>query len=83
MVRNAEHWSNYVFDFLMPDGKDLRHLPLVKRKHHLDKLLTGHPRLLEVEHIEHDGLSLFAGAITLGLEGIVAKDAKVLTWKGA
>ena len=66
----------YVFDLLMLDGKDLRQLPLLKRKQRLARLLTGHPRLLEVEHIEHDGLSMFAGAMALGLEGVVAKDAK-------
>ena len=36
----------YVFDLLMLDGKDLRQLPLLKRKQRLAKLLTGHPRLL-------------------------------------
>ena len=29
-----------------------------------------------MEHIEHEGLSMFAGALALGLEGIVAKDSK-------
>ena len=32
----------YVFDLLMLDGKDLRHLPLMKRKQRLGRLLTGH-----------------------------------------
>ena len=59
----------------MLDGKDLRQLPLVKRKQRLARLLTGHPRLFDVEHIEKEGLAMFAGALTLGLEGIVAKDA--------
>jgi bifunctional non-homologous end joining protein LigD len=66
----------YVFDLLMLDGKDLRHLPLLKRKQRLARLVTGHPRLLDVEHIEHEGLSMFAGAVALGLEGVVAKDSK-------
>ena len=48
----------------------------ILRKQRLGRLLTGHPRSLEVEHIEHDGLSMFAGAKALGLEGIVAKDGK-------
>ena len=29
-----------------------------------------------MEHIEKDGVAMFAGAMALGLEGIVAKDAK-------
>jgi len=66
-----------VFDLLSLDGKDLRPLPLVKRKQRLGRFLTGrHPRLFEVEHIEKDGVAMFAGAMALGLEGIVAKDAK-------
>jgi bifunctional non-homologous end joining protein LigD len=65
----------YVFDLLMLDGKDLRQLPLVKRIQRLARLLTGHPRLFDVEHIEKEGLAMFVGALTLGLEGRVAKDA--------
>jgi ATP-dependent DNA ligase len=34
------------------------------------------PRFLQVEHIEHDGLAMFAGALALGLEGIVANDSE-------
>ena len=60
----------------MLDGKDLRQIPLLKRKQRLAKLLVGHPRLLEVEHIANEGLSMFAGALALGLEGVVAKDGK-------
>jgi bifunctional non-homologous end joining protein LigD len=67
---------DYVFDLLMLDGKDLRQLPLGKRKQCLARLLAGHPRLLDVEHIEKEGLAMFAGALGLGLEGIVAKDSK-------
>ena len=29
-----------------------------------------------VDHMERDGLAMFAGALALGLEGIVAKDSK-------
>jgi bifunctional non-homologous end joining protein LigD len=64
----------YVFDLVMLDGKDLRQLPLEKRKARLAKLVKSHPRLIFVDHIEGHGL--FAGALALGLEGIVAKDAK-------
>ena len=60
----------------MLDGKDLGQLPPVERKRRLARLVTGHPRLLAVEHIANDGVAMFAGALALGLEGIVAKDAK-------
>jgi bifunctional non-homologous end joining protein LigD len=53
----------YVFDLLMLDGKDLRQLPLGKRKQRLARLLAGHPHLLEVEHIEQEGLAMYAGAL--------------------
>jgi len=66
----------YVFDLLTLDGKDLRQQPLSKRKERLNRLLARHPRLLDVEHIEKEGLALVEGALALGLEGIVAKDAK-------
>jgi bifunctional non-homologous end joining protein LigD len=66
----------YVFDLLMLDGKDLRHLPLVKRKQRLGRFLTGrHQRLFQVEHIEKEGVAMFAGALALRLEGVVAKDS--------
>jgi bifunctional non-homologous end joining protein LigD len=66
----------YVFDLLKLDGKDLRHLPLLKRKQRLARLLTSHPRLPVVEYIPNDGHAMFAGALALGVEGIVAKDAQ-------
>ena len=66
----------YVFDLLMLDGKDLRQLLLLKRKERLARLVTGQSRLLAVEHIANDGVAMFAGALALGLEGIVAKDGK-------
>jgi hypothetical protein len=58
----------YVFDLLSLDGKDLRRLPLEKRKARLAKLLKNPPRLIFVDHVE----GLFGGALALGLEGIVA-----------
>lgn len=66
----------YVFDLLMLDGKDLRALPLIKRKTLLERLLKPFPLLNYVDHVEAEGLAMFAGALVLKLEGIVAKDAK-------
>ena len=65
-----------MFDLLSVDGNDLRGLPLEKRKARLAKVLHGHPRLLYADHVETNGLAMFAGAMALGLEGVVAKDAK-------
>ena len=46
----------YVFDLLMLDGKDPRHLPVSSLPMRCLRFMRGHPRLLEVEHIERDGL---------------------------
>ena len=59
----------YVFDLLMLDGKDLREMLLLTRKVRLQ-------RLIYVDHIEGRGLEMFAGALAVGLEGVVAKDSK-------
>ena len=66
----------YVFDLLSLDDKDLRKLPLEKRKARLARLVKKHPLLIYVDHVEANGLGMFAGAMALGLEGVVAKDAK-------
>ena len=55
----------YVFDLLSLDGKDLRQLPLEKRKARSAKLLKNHPLLLYVDHEETNGLAMFAGALAL------------------
>ena len=34
-----------------------------------------------MEHVEKEGLAIYAGALALQLEGIVAKDSKARTWK--
>ena len=60
----------------MLDGKDLRELPLLTRKARLARFLKNHPRLIYVDHVEADGFAMFAGAMALGLEGVVAKYAK-------
>jgi len=66
----------YVFDLLRLGDTDLRSEPLSRRKSLLQKLLRKNDTLRYVDHIEGQGLAMFAGALALGLEGIVAKDAK-------
>jgi bifunctional non-homologous end joining protein LigD len=64
----------YVFDLLRLGDKDLRAEPLYGRKKLLQKLLKKNDTLRYVDHVENDGLHLSAGALALGLEGIIAKD---------
>jgi bifunctional non-homologous end joining protein LigD len=66
----------YVFDLLFLDNKDLRQMPLSKRKQWLERLLKNERRILYLDHVEGVGLALFQGAVKLGQEGIVAKDGK-------
>ena len=72
----------YVFDLLSLDGKDLRQLPLVKRKPRLERPIKNHPRLVYVDHVEGAGFAMFAGALALKLEGVVAKDSRSLYIEG-
>src|SRR5262245_9440259 len=55
----------YVFDLLRLGDKDLRIEPLFRRKKLLQKLLRKNDTLRYVDHIENDGLAMFAGALTL------------------
>jgi len=56
-------------------GKDLRPLPLVKRKALLQQQLGRTERIVYCHHIGENGERLFAEADRLGLEGIIAKKA--------
>ena len=44
------------------------------RRKLLQKLLKKNDTLRYVDHVENDGLHLVAGALALGLEGIIARD---------
>src|SRR5438128_12417151 len=68
------HLRYYVFDLLYLDGRDLRDLPLVRRKELLAELLGNSPDLLLSEHVEESGIAFFEVAEAQGLEGIIAKD---------
>jgi bifunctional non-homologous end joining protein LigD len=65
----------YVFDLLKLGDVDLRGEPLHYRKKLLEKILKGNRRLLYVDRMQGEGLAMFARALALGLEGVVAKDA--------
>jgi bifunctional non-homologous end joining protein LigD len=66
----------YVFDLLRLGDKDLRSEPLSRRKSLLQKVLRKNDTLRYVDHITTEGLATYAGALALGLEGVVAKDSK-------
>ena len=70
--RKPQHF--YAFDLLWLNGRDLRGLPLVRRKQMLKTLVQ--PPALYVSHVEQHGSPLFAAACSNDLEGIVAKLAK-------
>jgi bifunctional non-homologous end joining protein LigD len=65
----------YAFDLLAVAGHDLRELPLSARKDLLARLAPRTGFIRFADHVEEDGVGLFAAAQQRGLEGIVAKRA--------
>ncbi len=63
----------YAFDALQINGWDLRNVPLIKRKTHLKKALPSYGPLRYSEHVTGKGRATYKTALSLGLEGIVAK----------
>jgi bifunctional non-homologous end joining protein LigD len=61
------------FDLLWLEGKDLRNLPLLKRKERLNNVVSGKPRIGYVSHYPFAGQALFESVKKMDLEGIVAK----------
>ena len=75
--RQKDHLVYYVFDLLYLDGRDLRGLPLLRRKEILKTLVENAalPGIEFSDHVEEQGKALFEIATKKGLEGIVGKDA--------
>ena len=75
----------YVFDLMHLDGRDLKPLPLMERKHSLARLLRntskGAPLRLS-ESLVEPGPTLHKHACKLGLEGIVSKLASAAYHSG-
>jgi bifunctional non-homologous end joining protein LigD len=63
----------YAFDCVMHRGRDIRALPLLRRKAILERIVRNHPRILLARHFERDGCALFRLVCEQDLEGIVAK----------
>jgi bifunctional non-homologous end joining protein LigD len=66
----------FVFDLIGFEDFDLRGLPLARRKELLRELLPPVGVLRYSDHIETRGREMFDHVAKMGLEGIVAKDAK-------
>src|SRR4051812_20780183 len=64
----------YAFDILWLNGRDLRDLPLLKRKEILRDIVPASPsRILYSDHIEEHGPQIYDFACQHDLEGVVAK----------
>jgi bifunctional non-homologous end joining protein LigD len=72
MRRRSPHYF-YAFDLVWLDGRDLRMLPLLKRKAMLRKLVR--PPVLYVDHVAGRGVDLFRAVCEQDLEGIVSKSS--------
>jgi bifunctional non-homologous end joining protein LigD len=60
------------FDLLYLNGRDLRKLPLMRRKAELKKIIAG-TDIQFSESFEIDGQAMFSHACELALEGVVSK----------
>jgi len=75
MMQRGRHPVRYfAFDLLWVNGKDLRGLPLLRRKALLKRILPSRSaHLLYVRHLKGKGRWLYQRVCELDLEGIVAK----------
>ena len=70
LMRDRGRPELVAFDLLWQDGRDLRDLPLWRRKHALQKLI----RKTSIGFVEHtNDARLFESAVQMDLEGVVAK----------
>jgi bifunctional non-homologous end joining protein LigD len=78
LSRGGKGLSYFVFDLLFEGGRDLRPLPLIKRKERLRKLLAAAGKQAPVflsDHVATDGRSMLRTLCRKGFEGIIAKRA--------
>jgi bifunctional non-homologous end joining protein LigD len=70
LMRNHSAPAYAAFDLLWLDGRDLRDLPLWRRKKALQKAIASSP----IGFVDHTGdPRLFDSAVSMDLEGVVAK----------
>ncbi len=65
----------FAFDLLGLEGHDLRPLPLIKRKALLREILPEAGPIRYADHVEERGQAMYEQVLSLGLEGMVGKDA--------
>jgi ATP-dependent DNA ligase len=65
----------FAFDLLELEGKDIRSVPLLRRKALLQRELRRSHRICCCQHVGEIGERQFQKAEELGLEGIIAKKA--------
>nr|MBA3986864.1 ATP-dependent DNA ligase [Flavobacteriales bacterium] len=63
----------FVFDILHLNGHDMHTLTLTERKSFLPELLEPLSHVLYAEHLEGMGKTLYAKAVKMGMEGVIAK----------
>jgi len=68
--------SFIAFDILQHRGKDLRALPLMRRKEILAGLQIRNPNISVIPYFDVSGVALFRSIQEWGMEGIVAKQKK-------
>jgi bifunctional non-homologous end joining protein LigD len=66
----------FVFDLLYCNGYDLRSTPLIQRKEALAQIVTGGDRIQVSDHFIVPGAEILEAARQMGLEGVIAKEAK-------
>ena len=69
----AEPAAVFAFDVLLCRGKDVRKLPLLKRKEIVANALRDSQRIRPVQYVGEQGQRLYEAARALNLEGIIAK----------
>jgi DNA ligase 1 len=69
--QNPVHYL--IWDILFLEGRDLRSLPLMKRRSILEKVLIPDKRFSLVPQIESNGIELYDSIVERSMEGIVAK----------
>lgn len=75
LLRRRGQPSFHAFDLLWLNGEDLRHLPLIRRKERLRRLIDRNKcaSLLFAQHVQTRGEALFDQVCKWDMEGIVAK----------